>query len=179
LFILTFGLYYVKILKMFPLEPLAAAKQAVSFARSSKLLPIDDGPVGDMVRDTIIEGFPLWKQKFQGFLYLASNEGWPGLHKIGCTRRTVERRLKSLNSAGVPTPWVAVQTWYVYDAPSLEAKIHRACSQWRVRSEIFNASKELLIEKIRLCLTQDSQILTRAAMSELHFDFSFFIDEIN
>lgn len=131
-------------------EPMAAAARAVQLARAGQPVSFDEGPVGDIERDALAEGLPLWLKAKEGSLYLAANASWPGLYKIGCTRRSVDARMRQLNGPGMPTPWVVYQTWPVYDAHGLEALAHRACRRWqaplsdKLNSEMFEAPAEVL-----------------------------------
>ncbi|KVP39717.1 hypothetical protein WJ87_05910 [Burkholderia ubonensis] len=139
---------------------MAAAARAIQLARAGEHPYFEEGQLGDIERDALVEGLPLWLAAKAGSLYLAANASWPGLFKIGCTRKSVESRMRQLSGAGVPTPWVACQSWLVHDAHGLEAMAHRACQQWRVTGELFHASAEALIRAIDAVVTQDRQILT-------------------
>lgn len=147
---------------MFPLEPLAAANQAIRMLRRGKAndLPINDDAIGDMVREAVLEGLPDWVTKNKGYIYLAANPAWPGLHKIGCTRRGVEQRMRALSGEGVPTPWHCLHSWEVYDAHGLEAQVHQACAAFRVRGEIFNAPATHLRAVVEACIQDDFLKLT-------------------
>jgi hypothetical protein len=146
-------------------DPMAAAARAIQLARAGQSPSFDDGPVGDIERDALAEGIPLWLEAKSGHLYLAANASWPGLYKIGCTRRSVEARMRQLSGAGVPTPWVPYQAWPVHDAHGVEALAHRACHRWmvdlqlKVRSEMFGAPAEVLQHAIEDVLAQDRTAL--------------------
>lgn len=143
-------------------EPMAAATRAIQMARSGQPLYFDEGPVGDIERDALAEGLPLWFKAKEGCLYLAANASWVGLFKIGCTRRSVPARLQQLSGAGVVTPWVEVKAWHVHDAHGLEALSHKACHQWRVKGELFHAPAQVLIETIDQVVSQDQDSLMKA-----------------
>lgn len=143
-------------------NPMAAATKAIAVARSGQSLSFEDGPVGDIERDALVEGLPLWFKAKAGSLYLAANASWIGLFKIGCTRRSVAARLQQLSGAGVATPWIEVQSWLVHDAHGLEAMAHQACAQWRVKGELFHAPAELLIKHIDRVVQEDRAKLHRA-----------------
>ena len=140
-------------------EPMAAATRAVQRARAGEHLYFEEGPIGDIERDALVEGLPLWLEAKAGSLYLAANASWPGLFKIGCTRKSVESRMRQLSGAGVATPWVACQTWLMYDAHGLEAMAHRACEQWRVKGELFHAPADILQQAIDTVVAQDRALL--------------------
>jgi hypothetical protein len=136
-------------------DPMSAAARAIQLARAGESPSFDDGPVGDIERDSLAEGIPLWLKAKSGHLYLAANASWPGLFKIGCTRRSVDARMRQLSGAGVPTPWVPYQTWAAYDAHGLEALAHKACGRWLVQSELFHAPAEVLQRAVRDVLSAD------------------------
>lgn len=140
-------------------EPLPAASRAIQLARAGQRPDFDDGPVGDLERDALAEGIPLWFETKSGSVYLAANASWPGLFKIGCTRRSVAARLKQLSGAGVATPWVLYQTWAVHDAHGLEALAHRACERWLVKGELFHAPAEVLARTVERVVTDDTEKL--------------------
>lgn len=153
---------------MHTFDPLAAAARAIQLARAGQSPSFDDGPVGDIERDALAEGIPLWLKAKAGTLYLAANASWPGLYKIGCTRRSVDARMRQLSGAGVPTPWVPYQTWSVHDAHGVEALAHRACHRWMVdlqlktRSELFGAPAEVLQRVIGEIIDRDKASIAAA-----------------
>lgn len=136
-------------------EPLSAAARAIRNARLGVAVAFDDGPIGDIERDALVAGLPAWVAEHSGWLYLAANVSWPGCYKIGCTRRTVSSRMRSLSATGLVTPWVAVGSWWVYDAHGLEAKVLKACADWLVKGEIFGAASEVLTAKVEHLLALD------------------------
>jgi hypothetical protein len=142
-------------------EPMAAATRAIQLARAGTPLYFEDGPVGDIERDALAEGLPLWLEAKAGHLYLAANASWPGLFKLGCTRRSIASRMRSLSGAGVPTPWVAAHTWTVHDAHGLEALVHRECEQWRVEKELFHAPVTTLIATVDSVVAREREALTK------------------
>ncbi|KWA84259.1 hypothetical protein WL29_23145 [Burkholderia ubonensis] len=134
---------------------MAAATRAIQLARAGERLYFEEGPIGDIERDALVEGLPLWFAAKAGSLYLAANASWPGLFKIGCTRKSVEARMRQLSGAGMATPWVACRTWRVHDAHGLEAQAHRACEHWRVKGELFHATAEVLEQAIDAVVAHD------------------------
>lgn len=151
---------------MHTFDPMTAAARAIQLARAGQCPSFDEGPIGDIERDALAEGIPLWLKAKSGHLYLAANASWPGLYKIGCTRRNVEARMRQLSGAGVPTPWVPYHTWAVHDAHGLEAQAHRACSQWmvdiqlKVKSEMFGAPAQELMRVVGDVVAADIARLT-------------------
>lgn len=148
-------------------NPLTAAVRAIRLARKDQPLCFDDGPIGDLEREALVEGLPLWRSSRSGFLYLAANASWLGLYKIGCTRRSVPERMAKLNNEGIPTPWLAVASWGVYDAHGLEALAHRACAQWHVQGELFNAPYAELMTRVSQCIVDDRARLERCIGRQL------------
>jgi len=147
---------------MLYLEPVAAFKRAVLLARLGKELSFDDDGVDDLIRESLTEGLPGWLSQSNGYIYLAQNASWPGLYKVGCTRKTVEARMQALSSEGMLTPWQAIKAWKVYDAHGLEALAHKACATWRVKGELFGAAPEALSRAIDAALAQDREQLRQA-----------------
>lgn len=73
-----------------------------------------------------------------GFLYVLTNSRMPGLLKIGCTNRAVEKRVEELNAAtGVPAPFI-VEAIYPSMAPlDDESRVHEWMSEVRVVGKEF------------------------------------------
>lgn len=148
-------------------DPLTAAARAIRLARRGIAPDFDDSPLGDMERESLVEGLPEWLSGRRGWLYLASNASWGGVHKIGCTRKGVERRLAELGGAGLPTPWKLVRSWPAYDAHGLEARAHTACHEWLwpEQTELFIAPAEVLAVKVELAVQADRACLLNALQS--------------
>lgn len=146
--------------KLISSEPVALVQRAISLARKGQSLPIDEGPVGDLLLDALNEGWATWFDQKKGRVYLAGNVSWPGLYKIGCTRRSVASRMASLSGAGLPTPWVCIHSWEVFDAHAIEAAIHQACKEYRLKRELFHASVEELVSRIEHVIAEDRQKLS-------------------
>jgi hypothetical protein len=72
----------------------------------------------------------------KGFIYVLSNHCMRGLIKIGGTTRTVEARVKELNSAtGVPAPF-KLEAYFASNNPFAdEAKVHAELSSWRFQKD--------------------------------------------
>ena len=117
--------------------------------------------VGDLILDAFFEGFPQWVDDRRGKLYVAVNAAWPGLYKIGCTRRSLDARMASLNKTGLATPWVVVAAWRVDDAHGLEAQAHAACAQYRFKNEMFAAELSDLVSCIESVLDTDQRRLEK------------------
>jgi hypothetical protein len=84
-----------------------------------------------------------------GFIYIFSTRSHPRLLKIGVTQRTVEVRVKEINSAtGVIVPYGVRGVWRVDDATEVEQELHTLFAPYRIRSdreffeiEFFEASR--------------------------------------
>lgn len=142
-------------------SPLEAAGRAVRLARRGLPPDFEDGPIGDIERDALVDGIPLWLGTRRGWLYLASNDAWPGLYKVGCTRKTVEQRLAELSGTGVATPWRRVRSWGAYDAHGLEALAHAACKPCLFRGEMFQAEPRQLAAAVSHAIQADRERLLR------------------
>lgn len=71
-----------------------------------------------------------------GHIYILSTRSQPNLLKIGVTERSVEQRVREINSAtGVAIPFGIRAVWRVRDAGSVERDIHRLLAEYRVRSD--------------------------------------------
>lgn len=69
-----------------------------------------------------------------GFIYILSNVSMPGLIKIGRTDRTLEQRMRELNTTGVPTPFVLEHSTHTTNSLMAEKEIHAALSARGVRN---------------------------------------------
>ena len=67
----------------------------------------------------------------RGYIYCLSNPAMPGLLKIGYTEKTVEERVKSLYSTGVPMQFVIELSKYVYEPRKKEQYLHMLFNQYR------------------------------------------------
>jgi chromatin remodeling complex protein RSC6 len=79
----------------------------------------------------------------KGYVYILSNPSFNFL-KIGFTNRDVKNRIEELNTTGVPTPFELVYEVLVWDAESVERKIHSELNDCRVRDnrEFFQISQD-------------------------------------
>lgn len=149
-------------------DPLPAAVHAVQQARRGVPVGFDNDEVGDLEREALLEGLVLWRAARAGHLYLAANASWPGLYKLGCSRRReVQTRVAELGGAGLPTPWLIVCSWQVYDAHGLEAQAKRACAQWRQRGEMFAAHFDALREAVDAVVASDRALLEKHVLAGL------------
>ena len=77
-------------------------------------------------------------------VYILTNEAMPDMVKIGITSTTVEERMKSLQSTGVPLPFTCYYAAEVEDASKIEKALHAGYADSRVNPnrEFFNISPE-------------------------------------
>ena len=68
-----------------------------------------------------------------GIVYVVTNPAMPDMVKIGRTTRTIEERLRSLDTTGVPVPFECVGAWEFEDPVKVEASLHKAFADRRVR----------------------------------------------
>lgn len=138
-----------------------AVVQAVRMARRDVSPTFDDDAMGDEHRDELVYGLPRWVSDRRGWVYLARNVSWPGLLKIGCTRKGVPERMQSLSGTSVLTPWQPQTIWSVYDAHGLEAASHTACAHWHRRAELFEAPQHEVEQAIRRAMLADKALLLK------------------
>lgn len=96
----------------------------------------DELIAGDLVRylHNFLEGRHDFEQAANGFIYILSTRSQPQILKIGMTKRTVEERVKEINSAtGVMIPYGIRAAWQVDDAPEVEREIHILLNEYRIR----------------------------------------------
>jgi hypothetical protein len=90
-----------------------------------------------------------------GWIYILSTREIPQLLKIGMTRRTVEDRVREINSAtGVAIPFGVRCCWRVVDPSKAEDVVHSALDPWRIRGDReffrieFSDAKKLVIDTL-------------------------------
>lgn len=139
----------------YALDPAVITRRVIHAARQGRTSSFDESPVGDLQREALAAGLKDWLDARKGTLYLACNPAAPNLYKIGRTRLPVAERMRALNGPGVLVPWTEVMAWAVYDAPGLEAAAHRACSEFLIHGELFQAPWHVLAARIEGCLQSD------------------------
>jgi hypothetical protein len=71
-----------------------------------------------------------------GWIYLLSTREQPNYLKIGMTTRTVEERVREINSAtGVLIPFGVRRCWRVMEPSRSEKLVHSALKQYRIRDD--------------------------------------------
>lgn len=151
----------MRYLNFHTLEPREIASRFIVAARMNSPIVLPEGPLFDITMDKLPEGLAEWINDRKGYVYVAKNEAWPGLFKIGCTRRSVEARMRSLNNAGMATPWEAVVWWHTYDATALEARIHARLGALRMDRELFCASLKDIERYASSCIQSDLDLLEK------------------
>lgn len=109
-----------------------ASKNQSEIERSSKLL-IDWNVLQYLY---VYKSGDVSNSSLGGWIYILSNREQPTVLKIGMTTRTVEERVKEINSAtGLLIPYAARKVFRVADAPAAEKAIHSLLSNHRIRSD--------------------------------------------
>jgi hypothetical protein len=101
----------------------------------------------------------------EGYVYAMTNEGMPGLVKIGMTCDSPDERAKELSSAtGVPYPFKVIVCKKVFTPKAKEAAIHELLSAlgFRIneRREFFNCS--LAIVDLLFALIDGTEVQTNS-----------------
>ena len=98
----------------------------------------------DLVNGTLSTYLSQWKnhrkihvsQGKRGWLYILARKDEPDILKIGMTTRSVESRVKEINSAtGVLVPYSARAVFQVEDAKEAENLVFRLLSDYRIRED--------------------------------------------
>lgn len=86
-----------------------------------------------------------------GFVYILSNEGWPGILKIGFTTSQVEKRVSEINNAGSLVDWQVEYSFKCGRPYDLEQALHRHLEFCRSRSnrEFFEIELQNAISLIK------------------------------
>lgn len=85
-------------------------------------------------------------------IYVLSNPTFPGLLKIGYTRKEIGIRIKDLSKAsGVPTPFKLEYVFKCYNGLQLESDIHKHLKDFRPNNyrEFFDVTVSQAIESIK------------------------------
>lgn len=72
--------------------------------------------------------------KPEGYIYIASNQGMPGIIKIGMTYKPPAKRLAELYTTGVPYPFVLKYQCRVPDRHAAERYLHDFYNEKRVNN---------------------------------------------
>ena len=85
-------------------------------------------------------------------IYVLSNPTYPGLLKIGYTRKEIGIRIKDLSKAtGVPTPFKLEYVFKCYNGLQLESDIHKHLKDFRPNNyrEFFDVTLNQAVEAIK------------------------------
>ena len=93
----------------------------------------------------------------EGIIYILINEAMPGYVKIGKTSNSVEERMKSLDSTGVPLPFECFYASKVKDMDSAEKLLHDAFGGQRTRAkrEFFEVDPARIASALKLADGED------------------------
>ena len=85
-------------------------------------------------------------------VYVLINEAMPGYVKIGLTNGSLEERIRSLDTTGVPLPFECFYAARVKNCREVEKLLHDTFLDYRVRSnrEFFEVSPERVVSAIKL-----------------------------
>ncbi len=83
--------------------------------------------------------FPFGLKKYKGVIYVVSNPNQTGV-KIGFTERTIDQRLKSLSSTGVPGKFQSIVIFPSNRPKTDEKKIHEKLKKKKIEKEHFDLS---------------------------------------
>lgn len=96
--------------------------------------------------------------RFKGVIYIISNKHQSGV-KIGLTEKSVEARLKSLSSTGVPGKFQLLAIFPSYRPKADEKKAHTKLKRFWIAKEHFAIDPADAIVKIRAALSQRQPII--------------------
>ena len=106
----------------------------------------------------------------KGYVYILANSSFKFL-KIGFTNRDPKNRIDELDTTGVPTPFELVYEVLVWDAESLEKKIHSELGRCRVRNsrEFFEISQDIAYMAVKNILKKNNiEILYEKKHKDFH-----------
>ena len=116
-------------LKNGELQAAASIRDDLYSLNIEKYLNVFLRSMGNEVDDAVQEGSG-------GHIYILSTRSFPKFLKIGMTQRSVETRMKEINSAtGVMIPFGVRASWKVDDAKAVETAIHKLFYGYRVRDD--------------------------------------------
>ena len=88
----------------------------------------------------------------EGIVYILINESMPGYTKIGKTEKSVEQRMKELDTTGLPLPFECYYAAKVPNMDRVEKKLHDAFNANRVRTrrEFFRIDPERIKDALEI-----------------------------
>lgn len=96
-----------------------------------------------------------------GVVYAAEHAAFPGLVKIGMSRRDPNYRIAELTTSGIPGTFTLLGYVTALDSAAVEAKVHQALDAYRTERELFRASPELALSTMQLVAGSEFQMLAR------------------
>jgi hypothetical protein len=111
--------------------------------------------------DSIIENKEIERSQLDmcGFLYVLSNKSMPGLLKIGYTTRSIEERIRELNSTGVPKSFELEFFCEVNQSAKFERLIHKTLEQYGYGKEFFECSINQAVEAIKIAVSNGNYLV--------------------
>jgi hypothetical protein len=93
----------------------------------------------------------------EGIIYILINDAMPGYVKVGKTGASVEDRMKSLDTTGVPIPFECFYAARVADMDFAEKQLHDAFGDQRIRAkrEFFEIDPARVAAALRLAELED------------------------
>jgi hypothetical protein len=96
-----------------------------------------------------------------GAVYVAAHPAFPGLVKIGMTRRDPKTRVAALTTSGIPGEFVLLGAVTALDAPAVEAQVHKNLAELRTERELFRTTPEHALDVVRTFAEQDNAMVSR------------------
>ena len=93
----------------------------------------------------------------EGNIYILINEAMPGYVKVGKTTDEVEKRMKSLDTTGVPLPFECFYAAKVADMDFVERQLHDAFDDTRTRArrEFFEIDPARVAAALKLAALEE------------------------
>lgn len=112
------------------------------------------------LRDLFHVGWPQYEQKRQGQVYLCTHPMQAGKTKIGCTRKGVGSRMRSLRSAGILEDFEVLHCVDHFDAHGLEARLHQFFGPRRIDREWFKLDRDMAKVLLDRYAAEDCELRT-------------------
>ena len=90
-----------------------------------------------------------------GYIYVITNEGKPGLCKVGFTERNPEDRAKELDGTHDPFPHKVVYAVKLADAKNIEKRVHEDLKEYQINttgSERYRTGREWFRCSVSQCM---------------------------
>ena len=114
--------------------------------------------------DQLEESARQWIQTQMGLIYVVRNPFLPGMVKVGLTRQSIDQRLRSLSTEGLPGNFEVINTWNTLSVFDVESAIHRELESIHVGKEFFKDDLDLVFKVIESNVVKERQVLTRKLM---------------